>query len=65
MQTEKERVEEIMRNMSDGERTGQRLVYDKNTKRLRPSSGGESSEKTISVTPSDLEMFVMSSDSDQ
>ena len=61
MQKERERVEEIMRNMSDGDKAGQKLVYDKTTKTLRPSKDKESSDRTISVTPSDLEMFALSS----
>ena len=57
MNSERARVEEIMRKMSAGDRAGQSLVYDKNTKTLRPRWGYEDPDRTISATPSDLEMF--------
>jgi len=55
--SERDRVDEIMRDMSRGEDAGNKLVYDKRSKTLRPSSKGDSSQDTISVTPSDLEVF--------
>ena len=57
MMSEEDRVQQLMRDLSEGREVGNKLVYDVNTKTIRPASGYNDPDKTLSVTPSDMEHF--------
>lgn len=57
MQSEQERVQQIMDDMADGNDVGSRLVYDKDQKKLRPVGPREDPDRVLRITPRDLEVF--------
>jgi hypothetical protein len=54
---EQDRVHEIMQDMHDGDDSGDKLVFDKKTKTIRPAASVRDSDKGLSLTPSDMEHF--------
>lgn len=57
MVREEDRVHEIMRQIAAGNDVGNKLVYDEQTKTIRPASGYHDPDKAIEVTPKDMEHF--------
>ena len=57
---EQDRIIKIMENMARGEDCGSKLVYDRNTKTVKPiSKFGKDPDSSISITPSDADLFQM------
>lgn len=58
MGTEQDRVTRIMENMARGEDHGNKLIYDRNTKTVKPvPKFGKDPDSSIKITPSDAELF--------
>ena len=57
MQAEEDRVHRIMRDIAEGDSVGDKLVYDKDTKTLRPASSHEDKDRTIRVIPQDMDVY--------
>ena len=54
MGTEQDRISKIMEKMARGEDCGDKLVYDRNTKTVKPISKiGRDPDSKINITPSD------------
>ena len=58
MDTEEDRVRRIMQELAEGNNTGDRLVYDRDTKTLRRASPYEDGSRTIIVTPQDMTVYM-------
>lgn len=58
MDTEQDRVRRIMQDIAEGNSVGDKLVYDKDTKTLRPACSYEDSDRTIKVTPEDMSVYI-------
>ncbi|MGV7223639.1 MAG: hypothetical protein ACQ9MH_19190 [Nitrospinales bacterium] len=55
---EQDRITRIMENMARGEDYGNKLVYDRNTKTIKPmSSAGNDPDSSIKITPADANLF--------
>ena len=57
MEREEDRVHRIMQDYHQGTECGNKLKYDPQTKTIRPSSWADDPDKTISVTPQDMQHF--------
>ncbi len=57
MESEQDRVRRIMQDIAEGNTAGDKLVYDKDTKTLRPASPYEDRDRTINVTPQDMSVY--------
>jgi len=57
MENEQDRVRRIMRDIAEGNTVGDKLVYDKDSKTLRPASSYEDRDRTIKVTPQDMSVY--------
>ena len=57
MTSEQDRVHQIMQDMAEGNDVGNKLIYDDQTKTIRSTSRGKDPDKTMDVTPSDMEHF--------
>jgi len=53
MGTERERIRETIINMAKGKEAGQKLLYDRDSKSIRPESNTTDPDNTISITPED------------
>ena len=57
MSSEQDRIRKIMEDMSRGKDIGNKLVYDRNTKTVRPAPEYSDPDGTTRFTPSDFEFF--------
>jgi hypothetical protein len=58
MLSEQESVDQILKGIHKGEQAASRLIYDKNSKTIRRSTGFEDPDNTISITKEDLGVWV-------
>ena len=56
--SEEARVREILEGVPSGNGIGNKLVYDKDSKSLRPSSYYDDPDNTIKITNADGDLFV-------
>ena len=60
MGIEQDRITRIMENMARGEGYGDKLVYDRNTKTIKPmSTASMDPDASINITPADANLFQM------
>ena len=57
MQSEQERVERIMKDMAEGKAIADKLIYDKDHRQLRPACPYEDPDRTLKITPHDMNVF--------
>ena len=63
MGIEQDRITRIMENMARGEDYGNKLIYDRNTKTVKPvSKFGKDPDSSIKITPSDADLFQIAMD---
>ncbi len=55
--SEETRVREILERAHSGNSIGNKLVYDKDSKSLRPSSYHDDPDNTIKITDADGDLF--------
>lgn len=53
MHTEAETIKDIINNMTKGNEAGKKLVYSKDTKKIKPISALDDPDKMIGITPED------------
>jgi len=58
MGSEQDRIRRIMEDMARGKDIGNKLVYDRNAKTVKPVSKYQDPDDTIKISPSDADLFV-------
>jgi len=54
---EEDRIRKIMENMAGGKDIGNKLVYDRNTKTVKPVSKYIDPDNAIKINPTDADLF--------
>jgi hypothetical protein len=57
MGREEDRIRKIMEDMAKGKDIGNKLIYDRRTKRVRPVSKYQDPDGATQITPSDADLF--------
>jgi hypothetical protein len=57
MGREEDRIRKIMEDMARGKDIGNKLIYDRRTKRVRPVSKDQDPDGATQITPSDADLF--------
>ena len=57
MGREEERIRNIMEDMARGKDIGNKLIYDRNTKTVRPVSNYQDPDGSMEINPSDADLF--------
>ena len=57
MGREQERIRNIMEDVARGRDVGNKLIYDRDTKTVRPVSNFIDPDSSIKVNPSDADLF--------
>jgi len=57
MANEQDKIRRVMEDMAQGKEIGNKLVYDRNTKKIRSTPKYQDPDSKIEITSSDAELF--------